>query len=358
MSDTMRPAEVFPPGEYLRDELEARSWSVTDFAQIIGRPVQVVSEILNNRKEITAETATEIAAALGTSPEVWLNLQNAYRLHQVRDRPRLTDVQRRAKLRALIPLAEAQKRGWIPASKDLDVVEGAVCAFLRISHLEEQPRWAIAARRSNNDDETITPSQRAWVAQAALLAMQVKVRRFDRAGLEALAQELPQRLARPEHLEDIRTWLADVGVALVVVEHLQGSKIDGAAFRLDNRTPVIALSLRGNRFDSVVFTLVHEIAHILLGHADNKKLVIDEDSASEHPVDDVEVEANRHARSWLFPAPVRITPPVSQAKVLQVSEALGVHPSLVVGRLQWDGRLAWSSLRQLVPKAKDFLAYS
>jgi len=34
-----------------------------------------------------------------------------------------------------------------------------------------------------------------------------------------------------------------VGVALVLVEHLQGSKIDGASFRLDNRTPDVALSL-------------------------------------------------------------------------------------------------------------------
>ena len=78
------PAHAFPPGEYLRDELEERGWTATEFSEIIGRPIQAVSEILNAKKEITAETALAISAALGTTPEVWLNLQTRYRLHQQR----------------------------------------------------------------------------------------------------------------------------------------------------------------------------------------------------------------------------------------------------------------------------------
>jgi HTH-type transcriptional regulator/antitoxin HigA len=81
MPKTFRPAEVFPPGEYLRDELEARGWSQAQFARILGRPLQLVNEIINARKRITEETPLEIAAALGTSPKVWLNLENTYRLH-------------------------------------------------------------------------------------------------------------------------------------------------------------------------------------------------------------------------------------------------------------------------------------
>jgi len=358
MTDTMRPAEVFPPGDYLRDELEARSWSVTDFAQIIARPVQLVSEILNNRKEITAQTATEIAAALGTTPEVWLNLQNAYRLHQVQDQPRLTDVQRRARLRGLVPLAELQRLGWIPKNKNLEVIERAVCAFLHIESLDQQPRWTIAARRSNDAEEHLTPSQRAWIARAAQLATHSKVRPFDRTRLRQLAGELPRRLQRPERLSAVQGWLAELGVAFVTVEHLQGSKIDGAAFYLDNGPPVIALSLRGNRFDIVVFTLVHEIAHIVLGHVKGSRVVIDEDAAAEHPDDDIEGQANQQASSWIFPTPIRVQPPISRATALDIAEAFGVHPSLVVGRLQHDGLLPWSSLRHMVPKAKDFISYS
>ncbi len=79
-----RPAEAFSPGEYLRDELEEREWTVTEFASIIDRPVQAVSEILNAKKSITPETSLSISEALGTSAELWLNLQSAYQLHQRR----------------------------------------------------------------------------------------------------------------------------------------------------------------------------------------------------------------------------------------------------------------------------------
>lgn len=80
MSRTKAVAEVFPPGEFLREELEAREWSQGDLAAIMGRPVQAINEIVNGHKAITAETAKQLAAALGTSADVWLNLENTYRL--------------------------------------------------------------------------------------------------------------------------------------------------------------------------------------------------------------------------------------------------------------------------------------
>ena len=85
MFKDLKPAEAFPPGEYLRDELKARGWTQSQFAQIIGRPLQLVSEIINGRKRITEKTALEIAAALGTTARVWLNLENNYRLWKARD---------------------------------------------------------------------------------------------------------------------------------------------------------------------------------------------------------------------------------------------------------------------------------
>jgi HTH-type transcriptional regulator/antitoxin HigA len=85
MRKKFKAAEVFPPGDYLRDELESRGWTQGDFARVIGRPFQVVNEIINNRKRITVETAKAIALAMGTSPEFWLNLQNYYDLHTTPD---------------------------------------------------------------------------------------------------------------------------------------------------------------------------------------------------------------------------------------------------------------------------------
>ncbi len=44
-----------------------------------------MNQIINGRKRITVETAKEIALALGTSADVWLNLEVAYRLNTTPD---------------------------------------------------------------------------------------------------------------------------------------------------------------------------------------------------------------------------------------------------------------------------------
>ena len=78
---TCTPAEAFPPSEYLRDELEERGWTVADLAEAMGQPVHAVAEMLDKETAITTETARALSEALGTTPEVWLNLQTRYRLH-------------------------------------------------------------------------------------------------------------------------------------------------------------------------------------------------------------------------------------------------------------------------------------
>ena len=80
-----KPAEVFPPGAYLRDELEARKWTHSDLSKVIDRPLQAVNEIIKGKKRITAATAKAIALAFGTSPELWLNMQTYYDLHTASD---------------------------------------------------------------------------------------------------------------------------------------------------------------------------------------------------------------------------------------------------------------------------------
>ena len=84
MSTTPTPAGAFPPGEYLRDELEERGWTVSEFAEAIGWPVPTLTSILDGKGEITADAARGLSDVLGTTAEVWLNLQKAYRRYQLR----------------------------------------------------------------------------------------------------------------------------------------------------------------------------------------------------------------------------------------------------------------------------------
>ena len=81
MSQKLVTARVPPPGRILSRELETRSWTQKDLADITGRPVQTINEIIQAKKKITPETALELAEAFGTSAEFWTNLETNYRLH-------------------------------------------------------------------------------------------------------------------------------------------------------------------------------------------------------------------------------------------------------------------------------------
>ena len=69
---------AFHPGEYLKDELDMREWTQTGLAEMIGRPLRVVNRIIAGKAGITAQTAQQLAAAFGTSAELWMSLQNQY----------------------------------------------------------------------------------------------------------------------------------------------------------------------------------------------------------------------------------------------------------------------------------------
>jgi HTH-type transcriptional regulator/antitoxin HigA len=336
-------AEVFPAGEHLADELEARGWTQVEFAEILGRPAQFVSEIIQGKKEITRESAAQIGAALGTSAEFWLNLQNSYFFWKQQQDPEaqedLNEVKTRAKLNALAPMAVLRRRGIITATSTGEQAE-QLMRLLEIDNLDTQPTWALAARRTNCD-EPLTPTQRGWFACVRQVAREKPARAYSRQELVALAKQVSRLVREPGGFADLPKRFGTVGVRLVYVEAFPSSRISGASYG-DEAGPVIALSGRGQRLDKVLFTLLHEIAHVVRGDiSGDGKPLIDED---DHTLGDEDM-ADELASSWVFDQPLPQPPPrIGAHWVNAVARDRGVHPIVVVGRLQRDGVLEWRSV--------------
>jgi addiction module HigA family antidote len=69
------------PGEILREDLMAPlGLSINGLARELRVPVTRMSEIVNGRRSITADTALRLARYFSTTPEFWVNLQSAYDL--------------------------------------------------------------------------------------------------------------------------------------------------------------------------------------------------------------------------------------------------------------------------------------
>jgi antitoxin HigA-1 len=74
------------PGEILREDFMAPLWlSINGLARALRVPANHVSGIVNEKRGVSARMALRLARYFGTSPELWLGLQQDYELDVARD---------------------------------------------------------------------------------------------------------------------------------------------------------------------------------------------------------------------------------------------------------------------------------
>ena len=81
------------PGEHLAEEIAARNISQKELARRMGRPTNMINEVINGKKSITAETALQLNEVMPEIPaRFWLNLEMDYQLTkaQIEKRSRVT----------------------------------------------------------------------------------------------------------------------------------------------------------------------------------------------------------------------------------------------------------------------------
>jgi addiction module HigA family antidote len=71
------------PGRFLRRELTARNLSASRLALDLGVPSGRVTDILNGRRAITADTAVRLGRYFNNGPQFWLDLQSQYEIATV-----------------------------------------------------------------------------------------------------------------------------------------------------------------------------------------------------------------------------------------------------------------------------------
>lgn len=332
-------AEIFPPGEFLRDELAARGWTQTELAEIIGRPVRLINEIIAGKKAITPETAIQLGDSLGTGPELWMNLESQYQLSKVRGADGL--IARRARLYEQFPVREMIKRGWIETSKNIEVLEQQFLQFFGLARLDDSITFCHAAKKVETEQP---PSmlQLAWLRRTRQVANEMVQSRYTEAALRQALPRLAALLSAPEETRHVARILAECGVRFVVVEPIAGTKIDGACFWLAEDQPVVAMSLRLDRIDNFWFVLRHELEHVLQRHGRGQDFILDQEIESQAPdqISDEERVANAEAAAFCVDSAemanfvARVSPFFKEERVVLFAQRLQVHPGLVVGQLQ------------------------
>lgn len=351
---TFVPAEPFPPGEYLQDELDGRNWTHEDLSAITGISRRQIANIVKGSSGITPDTAKAIGAAFGQDPVTWMNLQVAFELASaaVEDR----EVERRAKLFSKVPIREMQRRHWIPSDCSTDELEKEVCSFLEIPNITAQAVLSVAARKSDNYEIT-NPAQLAWYFRVKQLAPAAPVStKYRDSNWEPGVQELLKLAANPEDARLVPRVLCDMGIHFVLLQHVTKSKIDGVAMWL-GKSPVVGLSLRHDRMDNFWFSLLHELIHIRHKH----ESPVDEEIGPRDDLPEIEQVANREAAAALIPEKklesfiLRCGPSFQQSRVVQFARTVGVHPHIVAGQLRHRGAIKYWQLTKLNAKIASYI---
>lgn len=350
-------AEVFPPGEFLADELEARGWTQTEFAEIINRPQKLVNDIIHAKRAVTPETATDLAAAIGTSAQFWMNLESAWQLSKVEARD--DSIARAAALRQRFPIREMTKRGWIKAASSPQEMEEQICSYFEIKSANDNVELRHAARRNYQRDD-VTISQWAWIFRVNQLASSLRARPYLEKAFRDRLPDIEALMTEPEEIRHVPRILLECGVRLVIVEPIPGSEIQGACFWInENQSPVIGLTLKGDQIDKFWFDLWHEIEHILAGDGKDE-IIIDDFDENKPGLNEIEKLANQRAANRCVPQSemnnfiLRHAPIFTIKSMLGFSKIMKRHPGIVAGQIQKKTN-RWDLFKKYQPRVRHIV---
>jgi len=237
-------------------------------------------------------------------------------------------------------LKHARAHGWLQNTDESD--ENSFNQLIRYmtDHVEVHGTPSLLRTGLNVEDHSTDWLLLCWKAQITRRAKieieksKVKYRPLDVSWLIDLV-----RLSR---LEDgprrAKELLHEHGIILVIEPQIPGMKVDGAAFLVD-QSPVIGMTLLRDSLDNFWFTLLHEVAHVILHYRTGLASGFFDDTESLN-VDDLEEEANKFAANILIPeerwtrSPARISK--TAGPIESFAEQLGISPAIVFGRVRLE----------------------
>lgn len=235
------------------------------------------------------------------------------------------------------PIKEMIKRGWFTLKQK----SSAISAVKEYFNLAAGPQYVSALHRKkfHGGNRPNEYSLLAWQARvlekAKLVVEEENIPEFDHD--ERWVKKLVSLSMQENSPIKVKDFLASKGVVLVTERHLSGTYLDGAAMLLDSGNPVVALTLRHDRLDNFWFVLMHELGHVFLHLFDSLKMdFFDEEDDSED--DELEREADNFALDNLISSDgwnmclSRFS--MTEETVRMDAENLGVHPSIVAGRIR------------------------
>lgn len=341
------PDWVSPPGDTILDLMEERGWTQVELAKRLNFTTKHVNQLIKGSVPLTEEAALRLSNVFSSSVSFWLNREAQYRARIVQSAAQ-DKYDNMLPWLEEFPIKEMVKTGILPPCARLtkDAKIALVPELLKFFGIANPAGWdanygrlELSFRRSR-EEQSDTKAISVWLRQGERVAEQRNAMPYDQKKLKKTLPEIRAlTTSTPKEFQTLLSrLLGDAGVVLVFVPVMPRTCVSGVARWLKPHCPLIQLSLYGKQNDKFWFTLFHEIAHIIL-HGSEKQVVFLDDPSKSNSNSSQENEANLWARDLLIPE--HCAPDLHKLKskeaVRKFAKEIGIHPGVVVGRLQHEG---------------------
>lgn len=330
-----------PPGEFLAEVLDDFDMSQADLARRMGRPAQAVNEIVKGTKALTPETALQLEHVVGVPAHIWLGLEAEYRLVSAREAD-AQQVRRETELLDSFPYKEMVLTCMVAGVRRAEDKVRELRRFFGVAslyQLGDVAAYAPAFRLGGAARQPSAYGLAAWLHCGQLQAREAETEPFDAAKLRALLPVLRGLTSAPAATvaPELRERLAGCGVVFAIFPHFPKTYAQGATFWIVPRIKAVLLSsIRSKWADIFWFSLFHEIGHLLL-HGNATFIEMERNGEGRGPEEN---EADAFARDTLIPPSdygrLVVGGVPTAATIRDFAAGIGIHPGIVVGRLQHE----------------------
>lgn len=346
--------KAYHPSEYIKDYLEAIEMTQDEFAKRLGISGKQLSLILSENASITVDIAYKLSKLIGTSAQLWLNLQNGYDTYQLYLKEQ-EQLEEEISYFKMIDKKFLNKLNIIEKTDKKDEILSKLCRTLKVSSLRllEQPDIQCFYRTSITKDETIENivCRNVWVSLAVNIAKKQTVNDFNEEKLLSYIDTFRTfTTTSPEYFyPKLKDMLSECGVSLVILPTLKNSNINGVVKWLDSSKVMMALNTRGAYNDKFWFSFFHELKHVL--QKAKRKMIIGEENCIPNYEIILEYEADLFAKEILIPTnEFDKLYFFDEKSIIEFAKKVNIHPGIVVGRLQKENKIPFSHLNRLKEK--------
>ena len=327
-------------GNYLRDYLEARDISQSEFATRIGVTQKHMNEILNGKTGITIEMVGNIERLTGISSSFIIAIENRRKMEEKLLEKYQSKEEINKQIKEEYCVNELKKKKWIRFKDETNIIQ--VCIdlldFMKIKDFDVIPELEKKTlfKKTGENFAKLT----LWVAHCDKITENQKVNEYTSANFNELIKEIKKYAYITDNYNplEIQEILNKYGIYFCEEKALSGTKVRGC-FKLRGKKPAIYTTKNYQAKDSFFYELFHELGHCKSDYNEAQKKVIFDGSEEQ------EKRADKFALETMIPNSIwkLIEKDCSQENIINISMQYKIPLSFIVGRMAKQKMISYKS---------------